>query len=253
MVAPPLPYGSSGEHAGFPGTLVDRPGRAASSCWSSSRARGTGRCCSSARTAGNAEPLAAAVRKLRIEGREVRAWSPAFGGDAHAGRVETSLMLALAPERGRSRTPGGQRRAAGASSCRPCARAACGGRRRTACSATPRARAPRRAAPSSPARSPTSSRSSMRGGLVDLSPTNPPRGHTTRDRARRYALTARPERPRDAAARGARVAVAAQAAARLRGGSPSGRAARSGSRSSPARRGGSGRRPSSGSRPTGST
>ena len=29
----------------------------------------------------------------------VLAWSPRWGGDAHAGRVETSLMLALPPER----------------------------------------------------------------------------------------------------------------------------------------------------------
>ena len=46
---------------------------------------------------GNAEPLAAAVRQLRDEGHAVWAWSPAWGGDAHAGRVETSLMLALEP------------------------------------------------------------------------------------------------------------------------------------------------------------
>ena len=44
---------------------------------------------------GNAAPLAAAVRLLREESRDVRAWSPRFGGDAHAGRTETSLMLAL--------------------------------------------------------------------------------------------------------------------------------------------------------------
>ena len=36
-----------------------------------------------------------ACATLRAEGRDVRAWSPAWKGDAHAGRTETSLMLAL--------------------------------------------------------------------------------------------------------------------------------------------------------------
>ncbi len=47
---------------------------------------------------GNAGPLQAAVATLQREGRDVRAFLPAWGGDAHAGRTETSLMLALAPE-----------------------------------------------------------------------------------------------------------------------------------------------------------
>jgi len=72
-----------------------------------------GRSCSFARVVfvsghgGNAEPLAAAVRLLREEGRDVWAWAPAWGGDAHAGRVETSLLLALAPHLvGAAREPG---------------------------------------------------------------------------------------------------------------------------------------------------
>jgi mycofactocin system creatininase family protein len=99
-VAPALPYGSSGEHAGFPGTLsigqaaleltVTEVGRGADGfagvvlvCWHG----------------GNAEPVARAVQRLRAEGRRVLAWQPAVsGGDAHAGWVETSLMLALAPD-----------------------------------------------------------------------------------------------------------------------------------------------------------
>lgn len=44
---------------------------------------------------GNAEPVNVAVSLLREEGRDVLAWSPAFDGDAHAGRTETSLALAL--------------------------------------------------------------------------------------------------------------------------------------------------------------
>lgn len=48
---------------------------------------------------GNAQPLSEAVTQLRGEGRDVRAWAPRWSGDAHAGQLETSLMLAIAPER----------------------------------------------------------------------------------------------------------------------------------------------------------
>jgi len=97
VVAPALPYGSSGEHAGFPGTLslgaatelaLVELGRSASFA----------RVLFACAHGGNAEPLAGAVRQLRGEGIDARAWSPRWDGDAHAGRVETSLMLALAPE-----------------------------------------------------------------------------------------------------------------------------------------------------------
>ena len=44
---------------------------------------------------GNAGPVTAAVRLLRSEGRDVRAWAPRWPGDAHAGRTETSVQLAL--------------------------------------------------------------------------------------------------------------------------------------------------------------
>ena len=47
---------------------------------------------------GNASAVDAAVRLLRGEGRPVGAWWPSLAGsDAHAGRTETSLMLAIAP------------------------------------------------------------------------------------------------------------------------------------------------------------
>ena len=100
-VAPALPYGSSGEHAGFPGTLslgqealelalvelvrsADRFDAVVLASWHG----------------GNAEPLARAVTRLRAEGRRVVAWDPRPGAaDLHAGRTETSLVLALAPER----------------------------------------------------------------------------------------------------------------------------------------------------------
>jgi mycofactocin system creatininase family protein len=102
MVAPTLAYGSSGEHQGFAGTLsiggealqtvVVELVRSAAETFS--------RVLLVSAHGGNAAPLARAVARLRGEGRDVRAWSPAaaLDGDAHAGRVETSLMLALSPE-----------------------------------------------------------------------------------------------------------------------------------------------------------
>lgn len=100
LVAPALPYGSAGEHAAFPGTLsigaaalelvIVELVRSASAFAGVVLVSGHG---------GNAEPLAAAVATLRAEGREVLGWAPRVpGGDAHAGRTETSLLLALAPE-----------------------------------------------------------------------------------------------------------------------------------------------------------
>jgi creatinine amidohydrolase len=98
VIAPALPYGSSGEHAGFPGTLSI--GQAALELVLVELVRSSDfpRVLFVSAHGGNTEPLAAAVRKLRGEGRAVWAWSPRWKGDAHAGRIETSLMLALAPE-----------------------------------------------------------------------------------------------------------------------------------------------------------
>jgi creatinine amidohydrolase/Fe(II)-dependent formamide hydrolase-like protein len=49
---------------------------------------------------GNAVPVTRAVERLRDERRDVVAWNPAsaWDGDAHAGLIETSVMLALMPE-----------------------------------------------------------------------------------------------------------------------------------------------------------
>lgn len=100
-VGPALAYGSSGEHSGFPGTVsigaeaielaLVELGRSASASFESVLLVST--------HGGNAAPLAAATELLRGEGRAVRAWTPSWGGDAHAGRSETSLMLAIAPQR----------------------------------------------------------------------------------------------------------------------------------------------------------
>ena len=99
VVAPALCYGSSGEHAGFPGTLsigqralelvLVELVRSADAFRGVVVVNAHG---------GNADPLRRAVSVLAEEGRRVLAWTPSGDGDAHAGRSETSLMLALAPE-----------------------------------------------------------------------------------------------------------------------------------------------------------
>ena len=100
LLAPALPYGASGEHEGFPGTvsigtaalttLLVEHGRSA--------CRWAGRLLVVNGHGGNLDALLAAVPLLRAEGRDV-AWYPCGvpGGDAHAGRTETSLMLHVAP------------------------------------------------------------------------------------------------------------------------------------------------------------
>lgn len=99
IVAPALPYGSSGEHAGFPGTISI--GQEATELvlveLCRSAAASFGRVLFVCGHGGNVVPVNRAVKRLRGEGREVRAWSPRWEGDAHAGRLETSLMLAVAP------------------------------------------------------------------------------------------------------------------------------------------------------------
>jgi mycofactocin system creatininase family protein len=99
-LAPPVAIGASGEHADFPGTLsigtvalsalLVELGRHASLHWSAMLlVNGHG---------GNGPAIADAVSRLREEGRECHVWHAGLpGGDAHAGRTETSMMLALAP------------------------------------------------------------------------------------------------------------------------------------------------------------
>ena len=100
-VAPAVPYGASGEHAGFPGTLslgtaalellLVELCRSATGTWR--------RVLLLSGHGGNAQAVRAAVALLRSESRDVRAWAPAWPGDAHAGRTETSVQLALEPAR----------------------------------------------------------------------------------------------------------------------------------------------------------
>jgi mycofactocin system creatininase family protein len=100
LVAPPLAYGASGEHEGFPGTLsighealravLVELGRSALR-WASRLVFVNGH-------GGNLPTVPDAVAQLRREGRDAAWWPCApTGGDAHAGRTETSILLALDP------------------------------------------------------------------------------------------------------------------------------------------------------------
>lgn len=101
LVAPALPYGSSGEHAGFPGTLSI--GQRALELVMVELCRSAtdtfDRLLIVSGHGGNLEPLRRAETLLRSESRDVRVHLPTWAGDPHAGRAETALQLALAPER----------------------------------------------------------------------------------------------------------------------------------------------------------
>ena len=100
MVAPTLSYGASGEHEDFPGTIsighealwlqLVELGRSACR-WARGLVYVNGH-------GGNVDTLMDAVARLRDEGRPV-AWTGCGveGGDAHAGRTETSLLRHMAP------------------------------------------------------------------------------------------------------------------------------------------------------------
>lgn len=118
VVAPTVAFGSSGEHQDFPGTLSvgtaalrsvlvelgrsafpDPEAPAAGAHRGLVFVNGHG---------GNVEAVTAAVQVLRREGRPVASWSPRLpGGDAHAGRTETAILLELCPEVVRPERPTG--------------------------------------------------------------------------------------------------------------------------------------------------
>jgi mycofactocin system creatininase family protein len=101
MLAPPIGYGASGEHEGFPGTvsigtsalrlLLVEYGRSAAS-WARRLLFVNGH-------GGNVEAMAAATALLRYEGRDA-AWCSCGvrNADAHAGHTETSVLLHISPE-----------------------------------------------------------------------------------------------------------------------------------------------------------
>ncbi len=107
LVGPALGIGASWEHHGFPGLLSITSGLLTevlvevvrSADWAGGVVVVSGH-------GGNIGGLAAAVVRLRDEGRQVLAWCPtsavvqrvlgdAAGHDHHAGRSETSMLLAL--------------------------------------------------------------------------------------------------------------------------------------------------------------
>jgi mycofactocin precursor peptide peptidase len=108
-VAPALPYGSSGEHSGFPGTLsLGQAAVQATVVELVRSADGFRDVTLVSWHGGNAEPVARGVTQLRGEGRNVHVWGPKVeGADAHAGWLETCLMLALAPDLVRDERPVG--------------------------------------------------------------------------------------------------------------------------------------------------
>jgi mycofactocin system creatininase family protein len=99
VVAPSLAVTASGEHAGFAGTLslgtdvmtgvlVEL---VRSADWSAGVVLVNGH-------GGNRDAVERAAAVLTGEGRDVMTWWPDVpGGDAHAGRTETSLVLAIGP------------------------------------------------------------------------------------------------------------------------------------------------------------
>ena len=101
LVAPPVAYGASGEHEAFAGTLsighealravLVELGRSAGR-WATRLLFVNGH-------GGNLPTVPDAVAQLRAEGRDA-AWFGCGvpGGDAHAGRTETAILLALDPD-----------------------------------------------------------------------------------------------------------------------------------------------------------
>lgn len=100
VVAPSLGVTASGEHGDFPGTLsigtevltrvIVELARSAD--WAAGVVLVNGH-------GGNADAVGRARQQLRSEGRDLLAWWPRLlAADLHAGRTETSLMLAIAPE-----------------------------------------------------------------------------------------------------------------------------------------------------------
>ena len=100
VLGPTIPVGASGEHQGFAGTLsigtealrhllVELVRSAVHSFAGVVLVNGHG---------GNHQAVGSAVELLCEQGHRVLSWSPALprGGDHHAGRTETSVLMAIA-------------------------------------------------------------------------------------------------------------------------------------------------------------
>jgi mycofactocin precursor peptide peptidase len=105
VVAPPLPYGSSGEHQAFPGTLsIGGPAlRLVVIELVRSAAATFDRVVFLSGHAGNERDLRQITTQARAEGHDVQHLIPTWPDwpgpvDAHAGRTETSLLLHLRPD-----------------------------------------------------------------------------------------------------------------------------------------------------------
>ena len=100
VLGPTIAVGAAGEHEGFAGTLSIGNDARASMLVELRRGLGPEFPVLAVVNAhgGNVEALTAARDLSTAEGRELRAWTiHTDGADAHAGRTETSLMLAIAP------------------------------------------------------------------------------------------------------------------------------------------------------------
>lgn len=101
VVAPAIAIGASGEHSGFQGTLSVGTRVLSEMLIEIVRTAGDefARVVVINGHGGNAYALRAAAAVCEAEGRPIDVWSVRLpGADAHAGRTETSLMLAIAPE-----------------------------------------------------------------------------------------------------------------------------------------------------------
>jgi creatinine amidohydrolase len=102
LLAPAVPYGASGEHQDFPGTISIGTDALASMLLELGRSIATWahRVVFVNGHGGNIDALNTAVERLTFEARDA-IWVPCMPlqGDAHAGRVETSVLLYLHPAR----------------------------------------------------------------------------------------------------------------------------------------------------------
>lgn len=102
IAAPALPIGAAGEHAGFAGTLSIGTDVLAAALVEIVRTAGSefDRIVVVNAHGGNLDAVRSASERCEYEGRPFGFWhAHVTDGDAHAGDVETSVMLAIDPDR----------------------------------------------------------------------------------------------------------------------------------------------------------